>query len=253
MNNIFDSHAHYDSEQFDPDRDALLERIHAGGVAYILSVADTVESSRRAAALAEKYPFVYAGAGVHPEECGRLPEGWLDSVAALAQRERVRAVGEIGLDYYWPEPDHALQPPVFEAQLALARDLGKPVSIHDRDAHGDMMAILRRYRPQGVIHRFSGSAEMAEEAVKLGLYLGYGGAATYKNSKKLFEALAVTPPDRILLETDCPFLSPAPWRGKRCDSSMLTSVAEVLAKAKGMEPQRMADLTCENARRLFSI
>lgn len=253
MNGIFDSHAHYDAAQFDEDREELLERIHAAGVEYILTLGDNIEHSRAALALAEKYPFVYCGVGVHPSDCDKLPHGWLDILGEMAASPRVRAIGEIGLDYYWPEPDHALQPAVLEAQLGLARDLGLPVSLHDRDSHGDMLDTLRRFRPRGVLHRFSGSPEMAGEIVRLGLYLGFGGSVTYKNSKKLMAALASVPADRILVETDCPYLPPQSFRGQRCDSSMLPEVLEAMAVVKGVSPQEMSDITRANARELFGV
>ena len=254
MEGIFDSHAHYDDERFDGDREELLERIHREGVEYIMTIGADLPTSRAAKALAERYDFVYFAAGIHPEQAGDAPEGWLTELTALARHPKCRAVGEIGLDYYWAEnPPREWQLALFRQQIMLAKELALPVIIHDREAHADTLEVLRELRPAGVLHCFSGSAEMAREAAALGLYMGFTGAITFKNARKAPQAAAAVPDDRLLIETDCPYMAPEPYRGKRCDSSMLPRVAERLAEIRGTTAQEIAASTCRNAKRLFGI
>lgn len=254
MDGIFDSHAHYDDERFDGDREELLERIHREGVEYIMTIGADLPTSRAAKALAERYDFVYFAAGIHPEQAGEAPEDWLTELKALAQHPKCRAVGEIGLDYYWAEnPPRERQLELFRQQIMLAKELALPVIIHDREAHADTLEVLRELRPAGVLHCFSGSAEMAREAAALGLYMGFTGAITFKNARKAPQAAAAVPDDRLLIETDCPYMAPEPYRGKRCDSSMLPRVAERLAEIRGTTAQEIAASTCRNAKRLFGI
>ena len=234
MNGIFDSHAHYDDERFDADRDALLERIHREGVEYIMTIGADLPTSYAARELAERYDFVYFAAGIHPEQAGDAPENYLEELKALAAHPKCRAIGEIGLDYYWAEnPPKERQMELFRQQVLLAKELGLPVIIHDREAHADTLALLRELHPAGVLHCFSGSVEMAKEVAALGMYLGFTGAITFKNARKAPQAAAAVPADRLLIETDCPYMAPEPYRGKRCDSSMLPRVAERLAEALG--------------------
>ena len=231
MNGIFDSHAHYDDERFDADRDELLESIHREGVEYIMTIGADLPTSYAARELAERYDFVYFAAGIHPEQAGDAPENYLEELKALAAHPKCRAIGEIGLDYYWAEnPPKERQMELFRQQVLLAKELGLPVIIHDREAHADTLALLRELHPAGVLHCFSGSVEMAKEVAALGMYLGFTGAIT-----------------------DCPYMAPEPYRGKRCDSSMLPRVAERLAEIRGVTPEEIIASTCRNAKRLFGI
>ncbi|MBE7004260.1 MAG: TatD family deoxyribonuclease [Ruminococcaceae bacterium] len=252
---IFDTHAHYDDEQFDADRGELLASMPENGVGLILDPGCDYESSRRAVELAERFPHVYAAVGWHPENCAPFVPEDLDALRALAKHPKVVAIGEIGLDYYWAEnPPREFQQEVFRLQLALAEELDLPVIVHDRDAHADSLAIVREFpNVRGVFHCFSGSVETARELWKLGWYVGFDGPLTYKNAKKAAEVAAEAPADRILLETDSPYLAPVPLRGKRNDSRNLTHVAEKLAELRGTTAAEIAALTEANGRRLFRI
>lgn len=252
---IFDTHAHYDDSRFDTDRDALLSALPDAGVGLVLDPGCDIPSSQAAAALSERYSHVYAAAGIHPEECGGFHEGELDTLRELLSRPKVVAVGEIGLDYYWEEnPPRELQKTVFCKQLALAEELRLPVIIHDREAHGDTMDIIREFPAvTGVFHCFSGSPEMAEELLKRGWYLGFDGPITYKNARRAPEVAAITPLERMVVETDAPYLSPVPVRGRRNDSRYLPHVIAKLAEWKGVTPEEMTRITCENGKRLFRL
>ena len=253
LTGIFDSHAHYDDPAFDPDREELLSSLAGKGVETVLTIGADLETSRAAVALAERFPFLWAAVGVHPHGASELPGDWLGQLEALAASPRVRAIGEIGFDYHYDLQWKEAQRSAFEAQLRLAARLGLPVIIHDREAHGDTMELLRRYRPAGVVHCFSGSAEMAREVVSLGMYVGFTGVVTFKNARRALEAAAVVPMDRLLVETDCPYMAPEPFRGKRCDSGLLPYTIAKLAEVKGVEPQALADAAACNARRLFGV
>ena len=252
---LFDTHAHYDDEAFDADRDAVLTALPGQGVGLVLNPGCDVESSRKAVQYAAAYPHVYAAVGIHPENCGGYTAGDLAVLEKLAQQPGVAAIGEIGLDYYWAEtPPRELQQQVLGEQLALARELALPVIIHDREAHADTLAIIREFPGiTGVFHCFSGSPEMAQELLKLGWYLGFDGPVTYKNARRAPEVAAVTPLDRMLIETDSPYMTPVPYRGKRNDSGYVHLVAEKLAEWKGVTPEEMARITTENGKRLFRI
>lgn len=251
---IFDTHAHYDDKAFDGDRGSLLEALRADGVGLIVDPGCDIESSRKALELAEKYSFVYAAVGFHPEEISKLTADSLDSMKALAAHEKCVAIGEIGLDYYWDDTHKAEQKALFEAQLQLALALRKPVIIHDREAHADCLEIVRRYPElRGVFHCYSGSAEMAKELLRRGWYLGFDGPITYKNARKAVEVLELCPLDRMLIETDSPYLSPVPMRGKRNDSRNLRFVLEKIAAVKGILPEEAERLSFENGCRLFDI
>ena len=252
---LFDTHAHYDDESFDADRDAVLTALPEQGVGLILNPGCDVESSRKAVRYAAAYPHVYAAVGIHPENCGGCTAGDLDAIRALAQQPKTVAIGEIGLDYYWAEnPPRDFQQQVLRQQLALARELALPVIIHDREAHADTLAIVREFPGvTGVFHCFSGSPEMARELLKMGWYLGFDGPVTYKNARRAPEVAAVTPLDRMLIETDSPYMTPVPYRGKRNDSGYVHLVAEKLAEWKGVTPEEMARITTENGKRLFRI
>ena len=252
---IFDTHAHYDSSAFNPDREAVLAALPEAGVALVVDPGCDLPSSRAALALAEQFPHVYAAVGIHPEDCAGYTDADLETLRALCRHEKAVAIGEIGLDYYWAEnPPREFQQQVFRRQLELALELDMPVIIHDREAHGDCLEIVKEYPGlRGVFHCFSGSPEMAAELLKRGWYLGFDGPITYKNAKRAPEVAAVTPLDRILVETDAPYMTPVPFRGKRNDSRYLPYVLEKLAEWKGVTPQEMTEATFANGKRLFGI
>ncbi len=251
---IFDFHAHYDDAAFDPDRDEVLRELPDFGVCGVLNCGVDLSSSRACIALAERYAYCYAAAGYHPENLDGSPLD-VDALCELLRAPKVVAVGEIGLDYHW-EADEAgrkWQVDCFTRQLELANELGYPVIVHDRDAHADTLELLRRYRPQGVVHCFSGSAEMAEELLKLGLYLGVGGVSTFQNAKKIRAVLETLPLDRLLLETDAPYLAPVPYRGTRCHSGMIIRVAEAIAELRATTREEVLARSLENGKRLFRL
>ena len=238
---LFDTHAHYDDEAFDADRDALLTALPDCGVGLVIDPGCDLTSSRRAVELAAAYPHVYAAVGIHPENCGGCTDDDLAALRPLAQQPKVVAIGEIGLDYYWEEnPPREFQQQVFRRQLALARELQLPVIVHDREAHADTLSIVREFPDvTGVFHCFSGSPEMAQELLKLGWYLGFDGPVTYKNARRAPEVAAVTPLDRMLIETDSPYMTPVPYRGKRCDSGMIAATAARIAEIRGMSAETL--------------
>ena len=248
---IFDSHAHYNDECFNDDRNELLSSLPEKGVCGLINCGTDVKTSYESKMLAEQYSFVYFAAGIHPEDCGDTPITVLDEIKALLQHEKCVAVGEIGLDHYWPEPPRDVQRLFFEAQLQLALQHDMPVIIHDRDAHGPTMELLHKYRPKGVLHCFSGSVETMQEAIALGLYIGLGGAVTFKNAKKAIEVAKEVPADRLLLETDCPYMTPTPFRGKRNDSSLIAYSAEFISELRNVRTQDLIDKCTENTKKLF--
>jgi len=251
---FFDTHAHYDDRAFDADREALLASLPSSGVALVVDPGCDVRSSEAAIRLAERFDHVYAAVGIHPEELAGMKEGDLDKIAALAKDPKCAAIGEIGLDYYWDDIHKEEQKALFERQIELALALDLPVIVHDREAHGDCLEIVRRYSAlRGVFHCFSGSAEMAQELLKRGWYLGFDGPITYKNARKALEVLELCPLERILIETDSPYLSPVPRRGKRNDSHNLVYVIDKIAEIKGLRPVEIAAATMENGKRLFKI
>lgn len=252
---IFESHAHYDSQQFDDDRDALLNSMQENGVGTIINSAADWDSVTEVVELAEKYPFVYAAVGMHPDEVGDLNEERFAFMKSQCQKEKVVAVGEIGLDYYWDNESHDTQKKWFIRQLELARELDLPVIIHSRDAAADTLEIMKEHAKglRGVIHCFSYSKELAREYVKMGFYIGIGGVVTFKNGKKLKEIAEEIPLDRILLETDCPYLAPVPFRGKRNSSLYIPYIAQEIANLKGITYEEVVAQTEENGKRLFGI
>ena len=251
---IFDSHAHYDDMRFDDDREEVLASLASSGVERVINVAADMAGCESSFRLAERYAFVYASAGVHPhsaeEVCGT---DYLERLADYISREKVVALGEIGLDYHYDLSPRDKQRRVFEEQLGLARELDVPVIIHSREACEDTMTLVKRYRPRGVVHCFSGSEETAREYLKLGLYIGFTGSVTFKNANRLLLAAGAVPLDRLLLETDCPYMAPVPHRGKRCDSRMIYATAEKLAELHGEDTQRLIDLARENTFNCFGI
>ena len=250
----FDTHAHLDDEAFDEDRDELLLRLRESGVDFVLDPGCDPESSRKAASLAEGEEWIFFAAGIHPEEVHAFNDEGLAQIADLLKHPKCRAVGEIGLDYYWDDSRKEEQKRLFHAQLSLARENGLPVVIHDREAHGDCLAVVRQYPGlRGVFHCYSGSPEMAEELLRMGWYLGFDGPITYKNARKALDVLRICPEERILVETDSPYLAPVPKRGKRNDPGNLPFICAKIAEIRGKTTEEVAELTAVNGRRLFGI
>ena len=251
---IFDSHAHFDDHAFDEDRQELLKQIHAEGVDFIANIGCDQNTNESSVKLAEQYDFVYATVGWHPEFAG----SWNDEAAAqvrrLAQHPKVRAIGECGVDYHWMNDPEEVQLKCFDDQMQLARELSKPVVIHQREGMEDCLSVVRRYPDlQGVFHCYSGSAESAKEILKMDWYLGFTGVITFKNARKSHEVLKMMPADRILIETDCPYMAPVPHRGKRCHSGLLPHTLSVLAEIRGISVEEAAQLTLNNAKRFYGI
>lgn len=253
-NNIFDVHAHYDDEKFDEDRDELLASLPQLGVRAVVNASVDLVTAKKAIEFSEKYPFMYAAVGIHPENLEDLPEDYLSQLAKLYENsKKVVAIGEIGLDYYWDIPKEP-QLKAFEDQLKLAMELNAPVVIHDREAHADTMRILKKYTPEKILlHCYSGSKEMLKEVIKLGAYISMGGVVTFKNARVPVEVAQAVPVERLLLETDCPYLSPVPFRGKRNSSDKIAFTAEKIAEIKGVDTQKLIDITTQNACRFFGI
>ena len=252
LHNIFDAHAHYDDKWFDEDRSALLSSMPENGVSYIVNAAVDIATAKTAIGYAEQYPHLYACAGIHPENLDGLEDDYLDQLTELLKHPKAVALGEIGLDYHW-DIEKPIQQRVFEEQLRLAKELDVPVVIHDREAHGDVMELVRKYQPKGLMHCYSGSVEMLKEVIKLGMSISLGGTVTFKNARVPVEVAQTVPLDRLLLETDAPYLSPVPYRGKRNDSRNIAYTAERIAEIRGMDAQELIDITTENAKKLYGI
>lgn len=248
---IFDTHAHYDDERFNEIRDELLSSLENNGVGGVITCGCDKESSLKALSMAEKYPNVFAAVGIHP--CNLESKTSISEIEELAKHKKCVAIGEIGLDYYWTQDNKPQQKKVFIEQLELAKKLELPVIIHDRDAHADTLEILKEYKPKGVLHSFSGSPEMAKELLDLGLYIGVGGVITFKNARKLPEVVKMLPNDRLLLETDAPYLTPVPYRGKTNHSAMIYFSAEKIAEIKETSTKEILKQTFANAQKLFNI
>ena len=231
----------------------MLSSLADHGVQYVVNVGASVRGSEASVALSERFDFVYAAVGVHPEDADVFDETDVQTLRRLAAHKKVVAIGEIGLDYHYDDSNKERQIAVFRRQMQLAKDLALPVIIHSRDACEDTLEILREFRLPGVVHCFSGSAETAKEIISLGMYVGFTGVLTFKNARKAVESVAAVPMERILCETDSPYMAPEPVRGTRCDSSLLPYILAKMAEIKGVTPQEMADVTCENAKRLFRI
>ena len=252
---IIDTHAHYDDGQFDADREELLGSMKEGGIGLIVNAGSTVASWDKIVELTEKYPFVYGAVGVHPDEVGELDEEKFLRMADLLDRDKIVAVGEIGLDYYWDKEKHDLQKEWFVRQLGLAREKEMPVIIHSREAAADTFDIMKQHAAgmKAVIHCYSYSPEMAREYVKMGYYIGVGGVVTFKNAKKMKQVVQEIPLESIVLETDCPYLAPVPYRGKRNCSLYLPYVAEQIAELKGTTVEEVIQQTEKNSRELYGL
>ena len=252
---LFDTHAHFDDEQFDADRDEVLKSLKSHGVGNIVNIGSSMKTSRTSVALAEKYDFVYAAVGVHPSETGELCEADIDELKRLAANPKVRAIGEIGLDYHYPDDvEPSIQKKWFVRQLELAKELNMPVVIHDRESKGECLEILKEHKiSNGVVHCFSGSAETAREILKLGMMISFTGVLTFKNAKKAIAACAAVPLDRLMIETDCPYMSPEPHRGRRNFSGYVEFVARKMAEIKGVSYDELVDITERNAKRFYGI
>ncbi|HIV87709.1 MAG TPA: TatD family hydrolase [Candidatus Pygmaiobacter gallistercoris] len=260
---IFDTHAHYTDPAFDADRDTLLAGLPARGVGLVLDCGTDLDSSLASLALGARFPFLYTAAGIHPESLieetastrTKFAGNWraeMDAILPLYENPKVVAVGECGLDYHWPIPKEE-QLALFEAEIRLSLELDLPIVIHDREAHADTYALLRRYRPKGVVHCYSGSAEDVRWLTKQGLYIGFGGVTTFKNARKVLEAAAAVPEDKLLIETDAPYMAPVPYRGRRNDSGLLCFVAETLAALRGIPSEALLSQTMSNGCALFGI
>lgn len=252
LHNIFDAHAHYDDDWFDEDRAAVLSELPDKGVCGVVNNAVDLKTAAKAIEFAEAYDYFYAAVGFHPENLENIPADYLDRVAELTKHPKVVAVGETGLDYHW-DIEKPLQQRVFEEQIRLSLDLNMPIIVHDREAHGDVFELLRKYKPKALVHCFSGSVELMREAVRLGSYISLGGVVTFKNARHSVEVAAEIPLDRLLLETDAPYMAPVPFRGKRCDSSMIVYAAEKIAALRRVGVQELLDITADNARKFYEI
>ena len=253
---MIDSHAHYDDDAFDQDRDELISSVFQSGIRKVINIGASMKSCRTTLALTEKYEHIYAALGVHPSDTADLTEEDMKWIAEKSVLEKVVAIGEIGLDYYWDSPDREIQKKWFRRQLLLAKEVSLPVVIHSRDAAADTIAIMKECGAEeipGVIHCYSYTKESARDFLKMGYSFGIGGVLTFKNAKKLKEAVAYIPVDRILLETDCPYLAPEPNRGKRNSSLNIPYIVQVMAQIKGISEEEVIRITSENTERLFGI
>ena len=253
---LFDSHAHLDDNKFCADREEIIQKIKESGVEYVVNIGDDISSSRKSIILAKRYPFIYATVGVHPHNVENMTENDIEELKLLASEEKVVAIGEIGLDYYYDNSPRELQKKWFKRQIELALELSLPIAIHNRDSNEDCMQILRGYdikKIGGIMHCYSGSSEMAKELVKMGLCVSFAGPVTFKNNRRGVETVREIPIENILIETDCPYLAPEPKRGTRNDSSNVRYVAEKIAEIKGMTFEEVAKITRDNAKRVYKI
>lgn len=254
MENIFETHAHYDDEAFDNDREKLLEELPKQGVCGVITAGADLQSSIAAIKLAEKYPYIHAAIGIHPENISETSNTDLEEIEDLLKTHKeIVAVGEIGLDYHFRQDNKQIQKELFTEQIQLANKYDLPILVHDREAHGDTMEILKNTKPKGIVHCFSGSTQMAKEVVKLGMYLGIGGVVTFKNAKNIVEVVREMPLDVMVVETDAPYMAPVPFRGKRCDSSMIKYTVKKIAEIKNISVEKVLETTKANAIKLFGI
>lgn len=252
---IFDTHAHYDDDAFNEDRDQVIENIKENGVIGVMNCGASMEGARQSVELANKHEMFYAAVGVHPEHADELTDENLLELKELAKNPKVKAIGEIGLDYYWEgNPSKEIQKGAFRRQMKLAEELGLPVVIHDREAHQDALNIMKEFpNVTGVVHCFSGSVEFARECIKLGYYIGFTGVLTFKNAKKLVEVCKDISLDRMLVETDCPYMAPTPFRGKRNQSNYIENIINVMAEVKGLNGEEMNNILLNNTKSLFGV
>lgn len=252
---IFDSHAHYDDESFNEDRENVIKELMENGVVGILNCGASAQGMRDSVKLAEKYDIFYAAVGIHPENAYEFTEEVMDEIKEFANKDKVRAIGEIGLDYYWEEnPPKDVQKEVFRKQMNLAKELNLPVVIHDRDAHKDTLDIMKEFpEVKGVVHCFSGSVEFARECLKLGYYIGFTGVVTFKNAKKILEVAKEVPLNKMLVETDCPYMAPVPYRGKRNRSDYIEHIIEKIAEVKEVTVNDVIDATIKNVKDMLEI
>ncbi|MBO5856865.1 MAG: TatD family hydrolase [Clostridia bacterium] len=253
MDFIFDTHAHYNDKAFDEDRTNLLDSFSESGILGVINCGTDIESSKKSIELSEQYDFMYCAVGVHPEDITKTSENYIDEIRELAKHKKCVAIGEIGLDYYWVKDNKEEQKKIFTEQIILANELNLPVIIHSRDAHNDTLEILKKYKPKGVLHCFSGSVEIMKEVLKLGMYIGLGGAVTFKNARVPLEVAKNLPLERLLLETDCPYMSPVPHRGKRNQSTYISFVAKKIAEVKNLTKEEVLATANRNATELFNI
>lgn len=251
---LFDTHTHLDDKKFDQDRSAVIDSLKSEGVSLLVNIGADMQSSENSIALSEKYDFIYASVGVHPSDTKDLTDEDIQKLEKMSRHEKVVAIGEIGLDYYWDEPERDIQKKWFIKQLALAKDLNMPYIIHDRDAHSDTIEIIKKVGyTNGVMHCFSGSAEFAQEVIKMGMYVSLSGTVTFKNAQKTKAVAGIVPLDKLLIETDSPYLTPEPFRGKRNNSGYLKYTAQKIAEIRNMEFEEIAKITMENGKRFYNI
>lgn len=252
--NIFDAHAHYDDDKFSSDRECVLSTIEENGVCGVVNASVDIPTCETVLKFTHKHPIIYGAVGIHPENIENLPEDYLDRLASFyTENKKILAIGEVGLDYYWDIPKEPQQK-IFAEQLSLVNDLDAPVVIHDREAHKDTLDFLKKYRPKSaLLHCYSGSAEFLKEILPLGCFISLGGTVTFKNARHSVEVAQAVPLDRLLLETDAPYLSPVPFRGKRNQSDYIIYTAKKIAELRGMSAQEILDITCENAKRFYRI
>lgn len=252
---IFDSHSHYDDSQFNEDRDLVLKEIKEKGVIGVLNCGSDLRGLNMSIELAEKYDFVYAAVGIHPEYAQAVDENLIEQIRNHAKNPKVRAIGEIGLDYYWEEnPPREVQKKAFRMQMEAARELNLPVVIHDREAHQDTLEIMKEFsQVKGVVHCFSGSVEFAKECLKLGYYIGITGVVTFKNAKVIKEVVKAVPIDKLLVETDCPYMAPTPYRGKRNQSNYIEYIIDEIAELKGITKEDVEKNTIKNTKTLLNL
>lgn len=253
MDFIFDTHAHYNDKAFNEDRTKLLDSFTESSILGVINCGTDIEESKNSIALSKEYDFMYCAVGFHPEEISKATENYIDEIKKLASHKKCVAIGEIGLDYYWVKDNKEEQKRIFTEQIILANELNLPVIIHSRDAHNDTLEILKKYKPKGVLHCFSGSVEVMKEVLKLGMYIGLGGAVTFKNARVPLEVAKELPLERLLLETDCPYMSPVPMRGKRNQSTYISFVAEKIAEVKNLTKEEVLTTANNNAFKLFNI
>ena len=251
--NIFDTHSHYDDSKFNPDREVILNSLQSQGISFVVSCGCDIDSTQFNFDLAQKYDYMYFAAGFHPENLEGASLEDLRIIEKFAKNKKCVAIGEIGLDYHWMSSSKKVQKDFFEAQIDLAKRLDMPVIIHDREAHGDTLDILKNTKPKGVVHCFSGSKEMAKEIIKLGMYIGLNGVVTFNNARKSLEVVKEIPLDKLVLETDCPYLAPVPMRGKINNSSYIPYIAQKIADILDMDAQELLNQTNENAKKLYTL